>query len=249
MNAHPAKTPCSASARVPLLSALTRPAQNTERQKKNRPPRCPRFLGRIILMARLMLLFCLAGCAALSPGSAPRIFQLRPTLPPALVSTPGAKNGQIIVALPTAARLLDSDHVALLFHGREIRRLADARWDSSVPRMTQRGLIDSLEASGAFRGVADESAGIIANLKLLSEVRAFWLRYENETAPPTAEVCLSAQLLNLADGKIVASQTFQTAAPANGPDAPALAAACETALSRVLADIAFWTSTHARGGK
>lgn len=186
----------------------------------------------------LVVPVCVAGC--LVSGPAPRLLQLRPALPPVAAGLKAMQKEQMVVAMPLAGNALDTDAIALLFHDREIRYLAGARWTAPVPRLVQRGVLDGLEVSGAFRGVTDESAGISANVKFLSEVRAFQLRYENEVAPPVAEFTLSARLLDLRTGDIVATRTFQSSVPANGTDALALAAACEAAFAQGLAEIVPW---------
>ena len=201
--------------------------------------------GALLSFLCLFALTSASGC--ISPGPAPRLLQLNPALPSPASLPKAAKRGQVVVAMPVTENVFDTDAIALLFHDREIRYLAGSRWTTTVPRLVQRGVIDGLEASGSFPGVSDESAGINATVKVLSEVRAFQLRYENEISPPTAEFTLSVRLLHLGTGNIIASRTFQIAAPASGTDALALASACETALTKGLAEIVPWVAANTPG--
>ena len=195
------------------------------------------------LFASSLLVLILTGCGGiLDPGPAPSRLQLRPVLPAQIAQTP--VQGQIIVATPTAERDLDTDQIALIFGRREVRYLADARWTASVPALMQRSYIDTLTASGMFKGVSDEGAGIAAGLKLLSSVRSFGLHYAQEGDTPTAEFEASFQLLDLSDGSIKASMTVRTPAPAAGRTPPALVAACEDALSQGLAKLTPWVAEH-----
>jgi ABC-type uncharacterized transport system auxiliary subunit len=149
-------------------------------------------------------------------------------------------NRQIIVAMPIAARALDADTIALIFHGREMRVLADARWAGTVPYMVQRSLIAALEASNAFSGVADESAGIASDVRLISDIRQFSLHYDAEGAVPAAVFAATFRLLNLSNGRIMNTRDVDIRVPAQARDNAALAQAMEAALGLGLAEVTPW---------
>ena len=196
----------------------------------------------------LLPLLLTVGCASvLSPGPAPVRLQLSPPLPERMAERPqGPLNRQIIVALPIAGRAIDSDSIALVFHEREVRVLADARWAGTVPYMVQRGLIAALEATGALSGVADESVGIASDVRLLSDIRQFSLHYATEGTTPTAVFSAAFRLLNLSNGKIMAMRDVDVRIPADGRDNAALARAMEAAFGRGLAEVAPWVIEEMR---
>ncbi len=209
----------------------------------SRPLHCVSFSLPALLLTLLMLLTAsVTGCSVLDPGPAPSLLQLNPTMPAPLAAAPLHK-GQMVVAMPVAGRDLDTDGIALIFQGREVRYLAGSRWANSVPQLLQRNIIDALTSSNAFSGVSGESAGIAATMKLLSEVRRFNLRYADSTSPPTAEVVLALQILDLNTGRIIAAKNLQANVPATGTDNIALATAAEVALSHILGETVTWVAT------
>ena len=204
------------------------------------------FLKRLLLpIAFLVLTVGLSACASLlDPGPAPARLQLTPAMPGQMGGKP--LNKQIVVAMPLAGADIDTDSIALVFNNREVRYLAGARWTSTVPNLLQRALIDALSATNSLRGVTDESAGITADAKLLCDLRQFSLHYADPKGTPTAVVTANFRLLNLSTGSIMGMRSVNVTVPASGRDNAALVAACETALSRCLAEVAPWV-VHTMG--
>ncbi len=209
-------------------------------QKTNRAGMTNFFLKRLFAsLALLIVIVSLSACATLlDPGPAPARLQLEPTMPGPVSAKPS--NKQIVVAMPVAGRDIDTDNIALVFNGREVRYLSDARWTSPVPHILQRALIDALASTNALRGVTDETAGITADAKLLCDIRQFSLHYADPKGTPTAVMTAHFRLLNLSNGTIMGTRNVDIEVPASGRSNPALVTACETALSRCLAEITPW---------
>ncbi|MCL1940168.1 MAG: ABC-type transport auxiliary lipoprotein family protein [Desulfovibrionaceae bacterium] len=199
----------------------------------------------------LLLCCCMlwaGGCVnPLNPGPPPVRLQLSPAMPERMAERP--LNRQLIVAMPVAGREIDADTIALLFHGREVRILADARWTGTVPFIVQRSLIRALESANALSGVADESAGIASDARLLSDIRQFSLHYADEGARPVAVFSATFRLLSLSSGQIIGVHDVDIQAPADGRDNTALARAMETALGQGLAQVVPWVVEEMRGLK
>ena len=210
------------------MSALTSPAPQTARAG----------LSRYALAVFFAVLLLLPGCASfLDPGTPPTRIQLHPAMPD---KAQKSLNKQLIVAMPEAGRDIDSDNIALLFNGREIRHLAGVRWALDVPRMVQSNLIDALLFSEGLRGVADETSGISANAKVLCDIRQFCLRYDSENAPPTAWFAATFNLVDQSNGRVLGSKTIDITVPSSGTDTPALAKASEAALGKGLSEVTVW---------
>ncbi|MDR2489084.1 MAG: ABC-type transport auxiliary lipoprotein family protein [Desulfovibrio sp.] len=210
-----------------------------------RPPffRSAAWGGSAKCLLSLCLLLVLAAnlfaCAAvLNPGQAPARLQLAPAMPDKILSKP--LNKQLVVALPTAERDIDTDNIALVFNKREVRYLAGLRWTSPAPNILQRALIDALAATNSLRGVTDESAGIAADAVLFCDLRQFSLHYADPEESPAAVIIVYFRLIDPSDGTLMAMRKVEVSVPAGGRDNADLISACETALSRCLAEISPW---------
>jgi cholesterol transport system auxiliary component len=184
--------------------------------------------------------FCLAGCGSLlNSGPAPTRLLLKPALPPPTSGRP--VNKQLVVAAPTSGNIPSGDGISVVFRDREIRMLAAARWTAEAPLLIQRSLVDALEATGGLRGVGDDTEGLQADVRLLTDIREFGLRWgEDDDTPPVGVFAAVFRLLDLGNGHIYSSLHVEATAQASGKNNGDLAAACETALSKGLAQCAAW---------
>ncbi|MDR2605285.1 MAG: ABC-type transport auxiliary lipoprotein family protein [Desulfovibrio sp.] len=191
------------------------------------------------LIFLLIPAFCLAGCGSLlNSGPAPTRLLLKPTLPH---HTPGRTvNKQLVAAAPTSGNIPAGDGITVVFRNREIRMLAAARWTSEVPLLIQRSLVDALEATGGLRGVGDDTMGLQADVRLLTDIREFGLRWGEDDALPVGVFAAVFRLLDLRTGRISESLHVETTAPAAGKSNTDLALACEAALGKGLAQCAAW---------
>ncbi|MDR2076982.1 MAG: ABC-type transport auxiliary lipoprotein family protein, partial [Desulfovibrio sp.] len=186
-----------------------------------------------------LALLLLPACGSLlNPGPPPARIQLNPAMPD---KAPVSVKKQIVIAPPQVEGDMDADSVVLLFHGRELRHLSGVRWISPVARMLQHAIIDALQTSGGFAGVADDMAGISADARLLCDLRRFCLRYDTETGPPAAWIYATLRLVNPGSGRLMGAMTLDISIPAASTDTPALLQAMESALQQALAEIAAWT--------
>lgn len=201
---------------------------------------------RFLLCAGLLFFALGSGACAymLDPGPPPVRMQLHPAMPQPSAAAP--VNKQLVVALPTAGRELENDRIALLFHGREVRFLAEARWTGAVPYLLQRKFVEALEASAVLAGVSDDVTGIVANARLLSDISMFGLEYSAGGTAPVARFSAHFRLLDLYSGKILATRTIESRAPASDESPAALVFACEKALSEALGIMTAWTGEQMR---
>jgi cholesterol transport system auxiliary component len=149
---------------------------------------------------------------------------------------------QLTVTVPDAANGLQNERIALLFDEREIKFLADVKWEASVPDLIQRQLIRYLEASGAFSAVGSESAGLRSRYRLQSEVRRLHLCYAMGEEFPTAEIRLRISVLETSRGEILGSKTIICRKKAQGNGQNQLLDALDDALGRAMLDMTRWTA-------
>lgn len=205
-------------------------------------PRAPRYFSRARLGVLALSFLLLAGCAGVfSVGPAPKRMFLNPEPPARMAGTKATQGTQIIVSLPTAWLAVDTDAIALLFPNREIRYLSGVRWAGSVPSLVQSFLIDALSATGAFQGVAGDSTGIYAQVRLSCDIRQFLLRYDDPNQPPTAVFDATFRLINLRNGEIIGTLPVLLTTPATGTSTHELVTASEKVMAETLAKVAAWS--------
>lgn len=213
------------------------------------PADCSRAGARFLTALLCLAAFSgLGGCALpFDPGPAPTRLYISPAMPAPMYGKPS--NKQIIVARPLAPNVLDSERVALVFGGREVRYLADVRWAGSAPRMLQRSLLEALEAVGGAAGVGDERSGLAADARLLTDIKDFSLHYASEGDVPTAVLKCNLRLVSLHTGKVLGIKSVDAEVRAAGTDTPAMARAVEATVEEALAEAAPWVMETLRQDK
>lgn len=195
-------------------------------------------LARIPLSLVLALL--LGGCAMLDPGPpVPRIL-----LP---VRTETAKEAdrmpvQLLVSHPVTDTALQSDRILALMNGYEIRAFDSARWAASISWMVQRLLVDSLEDTRRFAAVGSEESIMDGSIRLSTEVRRFYLRYEDGEPAPTADIAIILTLADPHARATFARAVFSARERCAGNSLHDFVAAFATAMSRILEESNEWVT-------
>jgi ABC-type uncharacterized transport system auxiliary subunit len=198
----------------------------------------PRNFALALLPAVLLFL---SSCALLSRPAPSTLIALRAPVPElALFET--ALPVQLVVSMPDAADGLKNERIALLFDEREIKFLAEVKWEAPVPDLIQRQLIRYLEASGAFSAVGSESAGLSSRYRLLSEVQRLHLCYTAGEELPTAELRLRVAVLEASRGEILGSKTIICRKKAQGSEQNQLLDALDDAVFRAMLEMTRWTA-------
>ena len=187
----------------------------------------------------LPCLLALAGCSIL--GSEQRdpvtIFapdvrvQARPEWPAAAWT--------LIIAKPTAARVIDSPRISVRPTPGELQVYRGVSWALPATDMLQDAVQRTLEDSGRIPAVASADAGILGDYKLVMDLRRFEADYAG-SAQPSAVVEVNAKLVNNRGQRVVASRTFLQQKQATSVDVAQVATAFEEALEAATADIAGW---------
>lgn len=145
----------------------------------------------------------------------------------------------LVIAKPTAARVVDSPRISVRPVPGELQVYRGATWAQPATDLLQDAIQRTLEDSGRIGAVASADAGILGDYKLVMDLRRFEADYAGE-ATPSAVVEVSAKLVYNRDQRVVASRTFLSRQPANGAEIPQVAAAFEQALTASTRDIAGW---------
>ena len=196
----------------------------------------PRF--RYAALVCLCLLWS-GGCSGvLDPGPALRHLLLSPELPARTHSDPAPF--QLAVAMPDAGNDINTDRIAALFAGYEVRYLGTAKWAEPVPRMLQRLLVESLEVSGVAAGVSADDSGFVPQIRLACDVKRFYLRYP-DNGGAEVEVAALMRLLDLRSGKVLGHKLLQTRGKAADHSRQEMVRAFDSAVGVLLSQNSLWT--------
>ncbi len=189
---------------------------------------------RIFLIARTALAasaaVLLSGCVSAPP---PENFAFgRETAPRALQPL----KRQLLVAEPAAVQPLDGDQILVSSEGR-YSMLAGGRWADRIPRLMQARIVEAFESAG--RAVGRAGSGMSGDLVLGIDLRAFEIERGAETA---ARISLSARLVDVQTGRILAARSFTAASPVDGPAPADATAGLERAADALMPQITRWAA-------
>lgn len=196
------------------------------------PPSIKRFAPLCLLV--------LAGCSVLAGGDRQSVTiyapQARVQADPAWPQV----DWQLVLAKPSAARLVDSPRINVRPSPGELEVYRGATWSQPATDMLEDTLLRGFEDSGRIAAVARIATGIRSDYKLTTDLRRFEADYRGGDTP-AATIELNAKLIHSVDQRVVAARTFVVAEPAASADIPTVARAFETALDKVSTDLIGWT--------
>jgi cholesterol transport system auxiliary component len=177
----------------------------------------------------------LGGCAALQPRvESLTVYALTAEPPRGAARTPS--DLVIEIALPRAWPGFDTAQMVYVDRPYELDYFAASRWTDTPPRMLEPLLAQALEQTGSFRTVIQAPSIVPADVRLDTEVVR--LQQDFATRPSRVEITLHVQLTDLRARRVVASRVLGEAERAPSEDAAGGVAAANTALQRMLAQIA-----------
>jgi cholesterol transport system auxiliary component len=192
-------------------------------------------ISRRGFLPAFLLALALGGCA----GGGDSNFQTFELLAPQEFADARRARGSIAIALPTTARVIDSERVIIQPNPGEVNYLSGARWSDRVPRLVQSRIIQAFENSGRVRGVAREGDSLRTDYKIDTEIREFGVFVSPQKQ---ALVELSVKLVNVQTNRVVASEVFSARADTEAVDGPSATAAINTAFGKALIDLVRWTT-------
>lgn len=175
----------------------------------------------------------LSGCASLLGGGATTIIY------DLAIPDVGRTGLGSIVSVPsaTAIRVLETDRIAVRATPSTFAFFPDATWTDALPELVQARVVQAFEDASALTTIARSSDGLAARYQLLLDIRAF----ELVAGPPeTGRVAISAKLLNLSSGRVVAATIVESDAPAASDEAGDAVDALNRAFEATMQDIVLW---------
>lgn len=146
---------------------------------------------------------------------------------------------QLSLTTPLAARMIDSSRIAVRPAPGELQVYRGASWAKTPTDMLQDALLRALEDSERIPAVARQGSGIMADYKLVIDLRRFEADYAG-SALPSAAIEFNAKLIHSHDQSIVASRTFSRIEPAASTDIGVVVQAFTRGLEAVTGELATW---------
>lgn len=189
------------------------------------------------LKACALVVLLLQGCAAL-PGGGPAPLDTY-DLTSSRVEAPGPRRArtQILVAEPTALKVLDGEKIVIRPSASSIEYLAGAQWGDRLPRLVQARLVDAFIGTNRLGGVGKPGEGLAIDYQVVTEVRAFGVRVDGTRR---AEVELHVKVLNDRNGVVRNARTFAASSPLAGAGNADYVAALDRAFAEVRGEIVAW---------
>ena len=185
----------------------------------------------------LSAVLLVAGCAAL-PGGGPApldTYDLTAAAPQ--VSGPRRARTQVLVAEPSALKVLDGENIVIRPTAGSVEFLGGAQWADRLPRIVQARLVETLQATGRLGGVGRPGEGLAIDYQIVTEIRAFEIRADGA---PRAEIRFYVKLLNDRNGVVRAARAFEATAPVAGSGNSAYVAALDRAYGQIAGEVVGW---------
>ncbi len=186
--------------------------------------------------ATAVMVACATALAACSPPplptfdlSAPRDFSAR-----------GGTNGQLIVVAPTALAVLDSEKIVVEPAPGQLTYLPDAQWSDRLSSLLQARMIQAFENGSKLRRVSRPGDGVSGDYQLNTDVRMFGVKVLPEGTFAVVEI--SAKLIGIASGRILAAKIFSARVPLASVSGASATAGLDQASNQVLIDLVRWAS-------
>ncbi|MBO0733841.1 MAG: membrane integrity-associated transporter subunit PqiC [Methylocapsa sp.] len=183
------------------------------------------FPGNLLLAAIAALL---SACA-----SAPKLtYDLNPVRG---AFGPRAADRQLAIAIPDATLPENSSEIVVRTSPESVAYLSGAQWADRLPILIQSRLIESFQNAHVLRGAG--GPGILADATLQTNLR----RFEYDAGASLAAVEISAQLTGTS-GRVIAARRFTANVPVPSSEPPAVAAALDAGLSKIMREIVLWAA-------
>ena len=177
----------------------------------------------------------LAGCS-LFKGPPPVTYNL--VTPAAAARLAGSTNAQILVPEATALETLNTIRVVVSTDGK-LSYYPEVQLPDRLPKVLQDKIVSTLQVSKKVQAVGRPGEGLSIDYQLATNIRTF--EFDAGPGPLTARVSIYAQLLDDRNGRAIATKLFSATAPVKADNGDGVIAALDTALAKVLLDMAAWT--------
>lgn len=182
----------------------------------------------------------IAGCSSLLFGEAGApVVTYSPAVQVTLPDSAPTVSWQLGIAQPDAIGSEDGLRILVEPVPGQLEVYAGARWAARPSDQLAATLLHALDGSGRITGAGMSGSGLLADYRVLGELRRFRAEYAGQ-ALPSAHLEVTLKLLRLRDQRVIAVQSFDYREPATDSALPAVNAAFERALAHFGSDAGLW---------
>lgn len=185
----------------------------------------------------------LAGCA--SPALPSETYMLDARIAPRKAVGRGSR--ALLVAMPQAQPGFDTRRIAYTKTPLTLDYYANSEWADTPARLLAPLIVRALESTGGFRAVVAAPASVSGDIRMDIDVIRFQQEFLEQ--PSRMRIILRARLIDLITLQVMATQLFEAVEIAPSENAYGGVQAANTALGRLLGELAEFALTHASGGE
>lgn len=137
----------------------------------------------------------------------------------------------LAIAEPQSSTALDSPRIAVRPQPGRLQVYAGAAWSDRAPALVQAALVDAFDQSGRFAAVTRPTGELGTDLRLDLDLRQFEAVYAEGADAPTATLELQATLVDVRQGRVLATRLLRIEEPAERSRLTAVIPRFEAALS------------------
>ena len=204
------------------------------------------MMSRIFLT--LTLCTSLSACVSILPKPDPSatVYRLASYTQP-VETAANAENIRIV--RPTAAQAFNSRDIVVTKDGQKLSRIAESQWSQQTPDLIQNAMIDALESSSQFVGLAP-SVGAQSSTRLHLTVKNFEANFDNgPESAPLAVVQYRVTYVRADDRKLLGTYNTRKTMRAESINVSSVVSAMERANSDAMIDIVGWLEGQASAGR
>lgn len=193
----------------------------------------------VLRLLSLISAALLSGCSMLTGTSQPTAYYVLAD-PGSVLRAPSAHPGVLLLSEMDAPSFYQKPRLAFSRIPGTRSNYEFAHWTELPGKRLTWLLLQRIEASGAFDGVASMSSGIVGDYQLNTRLIDFY--HDAATDPGNVLLLVEAELVGRDRGRLLDRRIFVAHLPVSSYDAAGAALAMDRAAEQVINDIVIWLS-------
>lgn len=189
-----------------------------------------------------LVLMCLTSCSLLSPVKVCPPTQYRLNALPCNAPVKARKRVSILIARPEMVAPFDTTQIAYSRHIFQVAFFTQSRWAATPAQMFQALIVQALHNTHYYRAVLVPP--YFGRFSYILNTQIVELLQDYSVNPPAMSIIVTAQITSMLTNQIVATKQFDLVEPILGYNAYAGVVAANTAMTRLLDQLALFCLNH-----